>query len=120
LEFRTPYTLNVVATYNATLDATGNYSIPSLPSGGYDVSLKFGTWLRQTLCGVYIGGLSTADFTLTNGDASGDNAVTLTDLAIVLSNYGTPGPDGDLDHSGLVSLTDLGVVLLSFGMRGDN
>ncbi|MFN0135640.1 MAG: right-handed parallel beta-helix repeat-containing protein [Phycisphaerae bacterium] len=53
------------------------------------------------------------------GDVDGDNDVDLTDLATLLSNYGTPSgagrQDGDLDGNGAVNLTDLANLLAVFG-----
>lgn len=52
------------------------------------------------------------------GDLTGDQAVTLGDLAIALANYGrTPasGPEGDLDGDGAVSLGDIAMMLSSYG-----
>lgn len=52
------------------------------------------------------------------GDVNGDRAVTLTDLAVLLSNFdqvGTALPsDGDTDGDGDVDLTDLAVLLANF------
>lgn len=57
---------------------------------------------------------------LLNGDANGDGVVNLTDLAIVLANFGVSGPtitrsDGDLDGDKDVDLSDLAIVLAEFG-----
>lgn len=53
------------------------------------------------------------------GDLDGDNQVSLTDLAILLSNFGrTSGVDdsfGDIDLDGDVDLTDLAQLLARFG-----
>lgn len=52
------------------------------------------------------------------GDANLDCVVDLTDLAIVLGNFGQTGvtrADGDVDEDGDVDLTDLARVLGSFG-----
>jgi len=53
------------------------------------------------------------------GDIDGDGSVGLTDLAVILANYGTPsgaGPeDGDLDGDGDVDLSDLAILLGAFG-----
>ena len=52
-------------------------------------------------------------------DLNGDNAVDLTDLAILLSNFGLPSgatrAQGDLDGDGAVTLTDLATLLSAFG-----
>lgn len=54
------------------------------------------------------------------GDADADQDVDLTDLAIILLNFGMPSgaqqSDGDVDGDGDVDLTDLAIVLLNFGM----
>ena len=53
------------------------------------------------------------------GDLDGDLDVDLADLAVILSNFGTPfgalPEDGDLDGDGDVDLTDLAVMLSNFG-----
>ncbi|MCA9293028.1 MAG: hypothetical protein KDA20_04360 [Phycisphaerales bacterium] len=52
------------------------------------------------------------------GDADGDRDVDLTDLNLVLFNFGnvvTPGTNGDVDGDGDVDLTDLNLVLFNFG-----
>jgi len=53
------------------------------------------------------------------GDIDGDCDVDLADLAILLSNYGTPGgagpDDGDLDGDGDVDLADLAALLANYG-----
>jgi hypothetical protein len=53
------------------------------------------------------------------GDLDGDNDVDLSDLAILLGNYGTTSgavyEDGDLDEDGDVDLTDLAALLGVYG-----
>jgi Dockerin type I domain len=53
------------------------------------------------------------------GDVNGDNIVNLTDLATLLTNFGTPSGAtremGDLDADGDVDLTDLATLLTNFG-----
>ena len=52
-------------------------------------------------------------------DVNGDQQVNLTDLAIILTNFGTPGgashADGDVDGDGDVDLADLATLLAAFG-----
>jgi hypothetical protein len=53
------------------------------------------------------------------GDLNGDQQVDLSDLAILLANFGAPGgadpDDGDLDGDGDVDLADLSLQLAAFG-----
>ncbi|MCC6360983.1 MAG: hypothetical protein IT450_19765, partial [Phycisphaerales bacterium] len=53
-------------------------------------------------------------------DLNGDLEVGLADLAILLSNFGTPGgaghDDGDIDGDGDVDLSDLTLLLSDFGV----
>lgn len=49
------------------------------------------------------------------GDANGDNRTDLTDLNIVLANFGSDAEQADLNDDGVVDITDLNLVLSSFG-----
>lgn len=122
LEFREPGTTTVLVTKSVTLAPGGGYSVTDVPQGRYDVSLKVANWLRRTIPDVgVVNGSIAQDFSLTNGDADGDNAVTLYDLNIVLLSFLTDGSGGgDLDWDGVVGLYDLNKVLLNFLTSGDS
>lgn len=51
------------------------------------------------------------------GDASGDGSVNISDVGIVLSQFGTAGCglDGDVTGDAAVNISDLGAVLANFG-----
>ena len=53
------------------------------------------------------------------GDVDGDGTVNITDLGILLSNFGiavgATRSDGDLSGDGAVNITDLGELLAAFG-----
>jgi hypothetical protein len=53
------------------------------------------------------------------GDVNGDGVVNITDLGILLSNFGIPSGatlgQGDVSGDGAVNITDLGIVLAAFG-----
>lgn len=49
------------------------------------------------------------------GDLNGDNKVTITDLSILLSNFGKSGGDGDVNGDGKVNITDLSILLSNWG-----
>ena len=48
-------------------------------------------------------------------DVTGDNAVNLADLNLVLAKFGQTTPDGDTNNDGVVDLADLNAVLAAFG-----
>lgn len=53
------------------------------------------------------------------GDATGDGAVDLADLNLVLANFGSAASEGDANGDGQVDLTDLNLVLANFGSNCD-
>ena len=49
------------------------------------------------------------------GDLNGDNTVGITDLSILLSNYGTTNPTADINLDGTVNILDLSILLSHWG-----
>lgn len=49
------------------------------------------------------------------GDLNSDNKVNITDLSILLSNWGKTGVPADLNNSGKVDITDMSILLSSWG-----
>lgn len=49
------------------------------------------------------------------GDANGDGMVGLEDIALLIQQWGTAGPEGDLDQDGLVDLPDVAIVIMHWG-----
>ena len=49
------------------------------------------------------------------GDMNNDGRVGITDLSILLSNYGSTDPRADINNSGRVDLTDLSLLLSNWG-----
>jgi hypothetical protein len=52
------------------------------------------------------------------GDVDGDNDVDISDLGVLLSNFGQGGAtinDGDLNGDTFVNITDLGILLSAYG-----
>ena len=48
-------------------------------------------------------------------DLNNDNVVDISDLALLLANFGTAGPIGDINASGVVDISDLALILACFG-----
>jgi hypothetical protein len=121
LEFRTPGTTNVVCSYPIVLDASGNYTAAPVTTGTYDIAVRGYNWLRSKTSSTTIAnGTNAINYSLVNGDATGDNSVDLQDLNTIFITFNTADWSGDLDWSGLVDLIDLNIVFINFGMRGDD
>ncbi|MHB9036987.1 MAG: family 16 glycoside hydrolase [Armatimonadota bacterium] len=84
---------NVMRTESVSLDCSGNYFLPAVTPGTYDVAFSACKWLRKVVSGVNasLGGTGIANASLDNGDMDGDNNVTSTDLNTVLSNMDKTG-----------------------------
>lgn len=110
----------LVATYAVTLDAAGVFRLPDeLPRGTWDLAVKAPGWLRRANTNISIPNLAGLSFTLTPGDVNGDNVVDITDIAVLLAQFGLSNPGADIDGSGAVGIEDLNLVLLHFGEAGD-
>ncbi|MCL6476409.1 MAG: carboxypeptidase-like regulatory domain-containing protein [Firmicutes bacterium] len=105
------------------VDSAGNYSLPDVPNGNYDLAFKASHWLRKVVRNVRVSGAKVGgvNASLTNGD----NEVTLLDFGGLVAAFGSvPGdsnwnPDADLDGDAEVTLFDFGVLVRHFGEIGD-
>lgn len=120
LELRAPGTTNVLYNYPIALDAQGQYLVPEIATGTFDLAVKFDHFLRKVIPSVTLAtGYNEADFTVVNGDANSDNSVDLMDLNAILLNFGLTS-SADLDGVAPVSISDLNIVLINFGSAGPN
>ncbi len=118
---------NVVRTAILSLDANGNYTIPAVLPGTYDIAFKASHWLRVVVSGVTVEGsnVTGVNVALTNGDIDGDNEVTLLDFGALVAAFGAmPGDanwnaSADLDGDMEVTLLDFGILVQNFGAVGD-
>lgn len=117
-----------VRTETLFTDSAGNYVIPNVASGTYDVAFKASHWLRAVVPNVTVANadVTGVDVSLTNGDIDGDNEVTLFDFGELVAAFGAlPGddnwnPNADLDGDAEVTLFDFGILVGSFGAIGDD
>lgn len=108
-------------------DASGNYTLYDVSPASYDVAFKAPHWLRVVVRNVTVANADVhgVNAALTNGDADGDNEVTLFDFGVMVAAFGAvPGdatwnPYADLDGDEEVSLFDFGILVRSFGAVGD-
>lgn len=113
--------------YNTTTTATGNFSLPNLPAGTFDIYVKKDNYLQKKLANVILpnGGSFTGDFgMLSASDANNDNFVSLTDFSILLNTYNKASGDSsydaraDFNGDGLVNLTDFSLLLNNYNTAG--
>lgn len=123
----------LVRTVNLTSAGTFHFTTSSnlLPAGTYDVAAKGSHWLKRVIPTLSIGasGRSGIDFgathSLINGDADGDNEVSIGDYALISAAYGTlPGDpnwsaSADLDGDLEVSIGDYAILSANYGLTGD-
>ena len=110
------------------LDSNGNYTLPDVSNGTYDVAFKASHWLRRVARSVRVNGanVSGVNVSLVNGDIDGDNEVTLIDFGALVAAFGSqPGdsnwnPEADLDGDAEVTLFDFGVLVKNFGETGED
>jgi probable HAF family extracellular repeat protein len=127
LQVRDHNTLEVLGHYAATLDAAGRYRVETeLPIGDYDVLFNGDHWLRKLIPSVHIGAHGAGiNVELINGDANGDNEVSIADYSILSSEFGTEVGDpnwaglSDLDEDGSVDIADYAILSANFGLAGD-
>lgn len=104
----------------------GWFTVPAMPAERFTLSVKPRTWLRESLSLDGTNGTITGvNIRLVNGDADGDNEVTLGDFGILVAAFGSipcdPNwdPGADFDGDGEVTLFDYGVLMRYFGLSGD-
>lgn len=103
----------------------GRFRLPA-PTGAIVISVKKTHWLRRSVNANTSSGDATGLLlSMTNGDADGDNEITIGDYAVISSAFGsTPGspnwnPNADLNEDGEVSIGDFAIVSSNFGLEGD-
>jgi hypothetical protein len=113
-----------------TTDNAGNFTIPDVAVGTYDICVKSPRALSELKTGVVIvsGTPTSVDFgTLREGDANNDDAISLADYALLYTAYGsTPCPcdanwndNCDFNRNGAVELGDYALLYTNYGQAGD-
>ncbi|MCW5943090.1 MAG: S8 family serine peptidase [Fimbriimonadaceae bacterium] len=109
----------------ASVAGDGSFDL-TVPRGLYDVAVQGAPWLRKVspvnATGETAGSL---DWTLRNGDVSGDNRVNITDFLLFRAAFGaspasaTWNPRADLNRDGTVSTADFLLLRTALGATGD-
>jgi len=76
----------------ATSDSSGNFSIPGITPGSYEIAVKYVNTLQVVETATLVAGDNTVDFgQMPGGDANDNNVIEIFDFDILVTNYGLAG-----------------------------
>ncbi|MEA3305709.1 MAG: discoidin domain-containing protein [Candidatus Omnitrophota bacterium] len=117
-----------IKTFQVTSDIDGNYILPDIRDGVYDITAKAVNSLRakQSDIAVIEGGtVFDIGFELLFGDADGNNVVNIFDHSLLNGAFGSsPGDSNwderaDFDGNGVVNIFDHSILNSNFGKTGE-
>lgn len=123
-ELRHPGKTTNINTYQVTTDSEGNYILPSIPEGTYDLTAKTISFLKVKKTDIPVSSGGTVmgiDFTLYGGDCDGNDVVNAFDHSILNKAFGTHPGDlkwdarADIDGNGVVNAFDHSAQNVNFG-----
>ncbi len=119
-------TVGSAFTRNATLTASGGYSLTNIPAGTYTLSIKGAKWLRKNIAvNSGAGNVANANATLRAGDANNDNFVDISDLILLIGAYNQSSPaagynaTADFNADGSNDIADLLLLISNYNQQGD-
>ncbi|HEV7664027.1 MAG TPA: S8 family serine peptidase, partial [Chloroflexota bacterium] len=127
LSFQQSHSSAVPTTASATTDTSGEFVVPNLQPGTYDVQLKMAQGLSKLAPGVVLspGNNPALDFgQVAVGDINGDDAIDLLDFSMLRTTFGKCDRDtgydarADLNGDGCVDLLDFSLLRVNFGRFG--
>lgn len=124
VEVRSAATGPTLLTFSPKLNADGTFDLILTPST-YTLAFKADRSLRRVLTGITVPA-GTLAINLVNGDADGDNEVSLFDFGKLVGAFGKLDgeegfePTADFDGDGEISLFDFGILVRNFGEVGDD
>lgn len=125
-ESRAPGTTTGLTRVWASVASDGRFDV-TVPKGVYDVAVQGAPWLRKVSAVNASAATATGfDWTLRNGDVSGDNRVNIADFLLFRAAYGAGAasanwnPRADLNRDGSVSAADFVILRAAFGTEGEN
>jgi hypothetical protein len=104
-----------------TADASGQFTVPGITPGMYQVALKRSNYLQIVQTIDIVAGTTVNDFgEAAAGDANNDNFVTLVDFSILASTFNASTDlRADFNGDGSVTLIDFSLLVGSFNMAGE-
>lgn len=108
--------------HTVTTDEWGNFVLPDLMPGVYDIRVKHSHTLRNLKSNVVLQtGVNVLDFgLLLEGDANDDNYININDFSLLVAGF-HPAYDAraDFNGDGLVNINDFSLLARNFGRHGD-
>ena len=126
--FYEPNTSNVAATYETTVNSAGEFTIPSVLVGTYDIIVDVPGYLNKGLADVVtVVGENTVDFgPIRGGDANDSNSINIADFSGLNAAFGSVAGDAnynlfaDFNCSGTINIADFSGLNAGFGQGGAN
>jgi subtilisin-like proprotein convertase family protein len=121
-----PGTATLVDSYTVSVDVDGNFMVPDVATGTYDIIVKVDGYLAKGVAGVEIldGSNDLIVGAVTAGDVNNDNSINIVDASNV--NAAFDSVDGDVDYDeaadlncdGFVNIVDASIINASFNEQG--
>ncbi len=126
--FYEPNTSNVAATYQTTVNSAGEFTIPSVLVGTYDIIVDVPGYLNKGLADVVtVIGENNVDFgTIRGGDANDSNSINIADFSGLNAAFGSVVGNAnynlfaDFNCSGTINIADFSGLNAGFGQGGAN
>jgi hypothetical protein len=116
-------------------DLTGQFNLPNLPTGTYNIRAGYPGYLASEKTGVVVPNnpleINVGTTTLRGGDVNGDNAVNILDIGAIISKFGRTGvavksaslncgsdEPADINDDGQVNISDLAIAAGNWGSVG--
>ena len=112
---------SVVETQTVSLAADGSYEFQTSVQGDAVIRAKASHWLAKSQA-VSLSGSVNADFSLINGDISGDNRINVLDYILLKSNYNkinVGDNPADLTGDDRINVLDYVVLKKNYNKIGD-
>jgi len=124
--FYTPNTATIAASYVATVNAAGDFSLPDVLVGTYDVIVNVPGYLNKGIADVVtVAGPNAEDFgTIIGGDVNNNNVINILDISLANNAFNTAvgNPNyilfADVNCSGTINILDVSAINFGFALGG--
>ena len=113
-------TTNAVVETTTSDAVSGIYQFSAIASANYKIKVIKSGYLAEIISETFSGvSKSAADISLIAGDTDGNNKIDVVDYAKLILNYkSTSAVSSDFNSDGIVNMTDLTMIISNFGKLG--